>query len=189
MTARSGSSNTLIITGKPSGITTISAGHVTVIVTDKHTALSFWNVHIPGSSHTQYDQAPDVPSVLVFGPYLVRNATLQGSTLAINGDLNTTTTLQVIAPASVKSLTWNGQKVRTERSNGILQAWLSFDVQEPKLPNLKEATWYSADSLPEIQDDFADSDWVDANKTRTQRPYPPLGGKVRLTRFNKKKHD
>ncbi|KAI0821239.1 glycoside hydrolase family 35 protein [Irpex lacteus] len=178
VSARAGASNTLIITGNPSGITTVSAGKVTVIVADKNTALSFWNVRVPDNSHTQYDQAPDVPSVLVFGPYLVRNATVQGSILAINGDLNATTTLQVIAPASVKSVTWNGQNVRVQKSSsGTLQGRLAFNVKAPTLPSLKKAVWSTADSLPEIQPGFDDSDWVDANKTSTPRPYQPQGGK------------
>lgn len=182
VSGRTGSSNTLIITGKASGITSISAGSVTVLVVDKHTALSFWNIRLPSSSHTQYDQAPDVPSVLVFGPYLVRNATLNGAgnTLALQGDLNATTTLDIVAPPTVKTVTWNGQIVKTQKSSiGTLRGQLTFNLEDPELPSLRAADWACADSLPEIQDGFDDSDWVNANKTSTDRPYPPLGGKVR----------
>ncbi|KAI0688987.1 glycoside hydrolase family 35 protein [Cytidiella melzeri] len=183
--ARGGPSNTLIITGTPSSITTVSAGNVTVLIADKHTALSFWNVRLPSSSHTQYDQAPDVPSVLVLGPYLVRNATLDksGSTLAINGDLNATTTLDVIGPSTVKAVTWNGLSVKVEKSQiGTLRGQLGFSLSlsATALPSLKNAVWECADSLPEVQPGFDDSAWVDANKTSTARPYPPLGGKFVL---------
>jgi hypothetical protein len=153
-----------------------------VIIADKHTTLSFWNVRLKSTTHTQYDQAPDVPSVLVFGPYLVRNASLDhtGSTLSLNGDLNSTTTLDIIAPPTVKTVSWNGKGVSVKKSQiGTLQGQLVFDLKPPALPSLKNALWSCTDSLPEVQAGFDDSTWVDANKTSTARPYAPLGGKVR----------
>ncbi|CAL1711293.1 unnamed protein product [Somion occarium] len=183
ITARSGSNGTAIITGSPSGISTVTIGRATVIVADKHTALSFWNVHLPTPNATLYDRAPDVPSVLVIGPYLVRNATLENSNsrLVLHGDLNGTTTMDVVAPPSVKTVTWNGNQVDVQKSNiGTLRGSLRFTLNEPTLPNLKEATWFCTDSLPEIKDGFDDSDWVTANKTTTVRPYQPFGGKFVL---------
>lgn len=182
ISARRGSSSTLVITGKPSGISAVSVGNVTVIIADKHTVLSFWNIRLPSASHTQYDQAPDVPSVLIFGPYLVRNATLDssGSTLVLNGDINATTTLDIVAPPTVKAVTWNGQSVRVQMSRiGTLRGQVTFDLKKPELPDLKAARWRCTDSLPEIEPGFNDSTWVTANKTSTARPYQPLGGNVR----------
>ena len=171
----------LIITGTPKGISTVSFGKTTIFVADKHTALSFWNVYVPAPNAIIYDRAPDVPSVFVFGPYLVRNATLANgeSALALHGDINTTTTLDIVAPSSVKSATWNGQVVQVQKSDiGTLRGTLGFGAKAPTLPNLKTVEWLCADSPPEIQNDFDDKSWVAANKTSTARPYQPLAGKV-----------
>ncbi|KAK7695246.1 hypothetical protein QCA50_002436 [Cerrena zonata] len=181
ISAKAGDNSTTVITGSPSGISTVTIGKTVVLVADKHTALSFWNVHIPGRSATQYDRAPDVPSVLVIGPYLVRGATLENSHLALRGDLNATTTLDVITPSSVNRITWNGAPVNVKKTDiGTLRGTLQFNVQAPTLPNLKEASWFCADSLPEIQPGFDDSKWVTMNKTSTARPYQPQGGKFVL---------
>lgn len=181
ISARSGPNGTLVITGTPSGISVVSLGKTVVFVADKPTALSFWNTHLPSPNATVYDRAPDVPSVLVFGPYLVRNATLTNgnSVLALQGDLNATTTLDVVAPSSVKRVTWNGQNVPVTKSElGTLRGTLNLTVAAPKLPSLKTAKWLCTDSLPEIQSGFDDSQWITANKTSTARPYQPFAGKV-----------
>ncbi len=179
--ASAGPNNTLMITGTPSGISTINGGKTIIIIVDKPTALSFWNVQLPSVNATVYDKAPDVPSVFVFGPYLVRNATLSDSdsVLALHGDINATTTIDVITPPSVKRLTWNGAPVNVQKSNlGTLRGTLPFSAQTPSLPSLKAAKWACTDSLPEIQAGFDDSEWITANKTSTARPYQPFSGKV-----------
>ena len=179
ISAKAGDNNTVVITGTTSGVSTVTAGKTVILVADKHTALSFWNVHIPGRNANQYDRAPDVPSVLVAGPYLVRGATLEGSHLALRGDLNATTTLDLIAPSSVRRVSWNGAPVNVKKTDiGTLRGTLEFNLKAPALPNLKEAEWFCTDSLPEIQAGFDDSQWVTMNKTSTPRPYQPQGGKV-----------
>ncbi|TDL23066.1 putative beta-galactosidase [Rickenella mellea] len=175
------SKGSVIITGTPSGVTTLSFGSTKIIVFDKATALTWWNPRLTGAGKTPYDVAPDVPSVLIGGPYLVRNATQVGSGLALTGDLNVTTTLDVIASTTIKSITWNGKSLKLSRSAfGSLRATLPFGVKTPAVPNLKDATWLCEDSLPEIKDGFDDSSWVTANKTSTLRPLQPTGGKFVL---------
>lgn len=174
------SNGTVAITGKPSGITVVSVGTTNVFVVDKRTAYSAWNVH--HSTTNLYDRSPDAPSVFVFGPYLVRNATLSGNTLALRGDLNATTTLDIVAPKAVRRVTWNGKDVPVRATDiGTIRGTVKFSVAAPKLPSLKSVQWRSTDSLPEIQPGFDDSTWVTANKTSTPRPYQPTGGKVRLS--------
>lgn len=177
----SASNGSISITGSTGGIATVSVGSTRVIIVDKVTALSFWNPRVP-SHASPYDVAPDVPSVLVIGPYLVRTASISGNTLELHGDTNTTTTsLDVVAPSSVKRVTWNGNAVKVQPSNiGTLHGVVSAKVASPKLPDLKKATWACTDSLPEIQDGYDDSAWVTADKTNTSRPFQPFQGKVRL---------
>ena len=163
------------------GVSAVSLGSTVILIADKPTALTFWNVHLPSADATPYDRAPDVPSVLVFGPYLVRNATLEadGTVLALHGDINATTTLDVIAPASVTAVTWNSVPIPVQRSKlGTLRGTLSFSAAAPELPSLRDAKWLCADSFPEIQRGFDDSGWVTANKTSTARTFKPFAGKA-----------
>ncbi|KIP05238.1 glycoside hydrolase family 35 protein [Phlebiopsis gigantea 11061_1 CR5-6] len=183
ISAKSGPNGTVVITGEPSGLSTVSVGKTVVLIAPKDTALTFWNVHLPSTNATLYDRAPDVPSVLVLGPYLVRNASLadNGGVLALHGDLNATTTLRVFAPASVRRVTWNGADVKVTKSPlGALTGTLALNAKAPRLPDLKNAAWSCTDALPEVQDGFDDTQWVVANKTSTARPYQPFAGKYVL---------
>jgi hypothetical protein len=175
------SSGTTRVTGSPSGISVVRFGSTAVIVTDKKTAASFWNPRLSQPVGKNFDVAPDVPSTIVIGPYLVRNATISGSTLQLFGDINATTTIQIIAPKSVTALTWNGQNVALQTSAiGTKSGSLPFTVPKVTLPSLtgSGSAWQCLDSLPEIQPGFDDSTWANANKTTTARPLKPFVGQV-----------
>ncbi len=102
--------------------------------------------------------------------YLVRDASADGNTLHLTGDLNrTTTTLLVLAESHISALTWNGKELSTRRNRwGALQSNLP-DIPEEgatlHLPALKG--WRYIDSLPELADSFDDSNWTKADKTST----------------------
>lgn len=102
-------------------------------------------------------------TVLVQGPYLVRGASLSGSKLAVTGDIINATTLEIFAPKAVKSITWNGKTVRTQRTE---YGSLKGSIAAPKavtLPSFK--SWKSKDSLPERLTNYDDSGaaWVGKN--------------------------
>ncbi|PFH45542.1 glycoside hydrolase family 35 protein [Amanita thiersii Skay4041] len=174
----------VIVSGIPSGISIVSIGNARLIIVDKKTAAGFWAPRLQGiGDHTQYDVSPDVPSVLIHGPYLVRDVAVKGSTLALTGDLNTTTTIDIFAPSQFHSITWNGKVIHVTRSElGSLRG----DVQFPKglggaqVPDLESLQWRCKDSLPELSSDFDDSNWISANKTSTARPQRPFDGKFVL---------
>jgi hypothetical protein len=159
-----------------------------VLFSDTVTAGGFSNPVIPVSTSSanfaHYWQFGSNETVLVGGPYLVRNATVSGSTLALRGDLNASTTLSIIAPTSIKSVTWNGQPV--SKNNGASTKLSSYGgfvgsigysaaVDVPAL-----STWKYANSLPEIASGFDDSSWVLANHTTTNIPYPMYYGDGRI---------
>ncbi|EUC55104.1 glycoside hydrolase family 35 protein [Rhizoctonia solani AG-3 Rhs1AP] len=183
------SSGTALISGFPSssGLTRITVGKTSVWVADKTwLAPRIWQPRVSGTSgNGRYDLSPRTGSVLVFGPYLVRNATIKGSTIAINGDLKsgTTTELEVLAPSSVKSVTFNGKSVKVSKTAlGTLKGSIVTKDLTPKLPSLKTLKWKCTDSLPEVAVKFDDSKWVVATKNSTARPveFQPLGGKTVL---------
>ncbi|KAH9891918.1 glycoside hydrolase superfamily [Cubamyces lactineus] len=122
-------------------------------------------------------------TVLVGGPYLVRNATLEdgGRVLAIRGDLNASVPLAVVAPESVKSVTWNGARVSVRTTGtGMLSGRLNVSpkIKQVKVPQLKG--WKYADSLPEVKDGYDDSNWVVADHTSTNITIPPAFGDGRV---------
>jgi hypothetical protein len=175
------SDGTLGISGKPSGLSSISFGRSKIFVADKQTALSIWNVKLLKDIAIHYDNSPEAPSILVFGPYLVRNATIGnfGTQLVLYGDVNATTTLDIAAPQSIRTVMWNDKKLVAYKTRlGTMRAQVPFDVKAHSLPSLRDASWACTDSLPEIEAGFDDSDWVSANKTETSRPFQPYGGKV-----------
>ncbi|CAK5276447.1 unnamed protein product [Mycena citricolor] len=177
-----GGKGLVTISGTPSGLTFITFGTNKLIVGDKQTVSAFWAPRLSTGS-AQYDLTPETPSVLVSGPYLVRSATAAGSVLALTGDLNATTQLNVWGPQKFTSITWNGTPVPTTSGIGSsLQATLGFPQSLPsaQIPVLQDLAWSCADSLPELQPGFDDSQWVVANKTSTQRPLKPTAGKYVL---------
>ncbi|KAF7345669.1 Glycoside hydrolase family 35 protein [Mycena venus] len=155
-----------------------------VLFADSVTAVTFWAPVIPGTStFGNYWAIGSNTSVLVGGPYLVRNATISGSRLALVGDLNTTAPLTVIVPSTVKSVTWNGASVRltagvtaTGGFTGTLTPRAAVrTVSVPKLTG-----WKFMDSLPEIGPTFDDSTWTVANHTTTNIPFKPYYGDGRI---------
>ena len=169
----------MTITGAPEadGLTIFEFDDVRVIVADKKTAGGFWQAQLEKT----YDISPDVPSVLVHGPHLLRSATVSNGDLNLYGDLNGTTTIDIYGPtANWTHVTWNGQEVDTEESElGTLRTTITFEVNEEEVA-LPELEWVCADSLPELSRDYDDetAEWVEADITNTSRPEKPFFGKV-----------
>ncbi|KAF8601279.1 hypothetical protein BDV93DRAFT_545951 [Ceratobasidium sp. AG-I] len=175
---------TAVISGQPpAGLAKVSFGKTAVWVADKAwLAPRIWAPRVSGlTGNGKYDLSPRTGSVFVFGPYLVRNATVKGSTVAITGDLlsKTTTELEVLAPSTVGSVSWNGKSVKVQKTAwGTLKGSITVADLTPKLPSLKELEWRCTDSLPEVKPTFDDSKWVTAWKTVPGAPrYPVYGGK------------
>ena len=156
-----------------------------VLYSDEDTAATFWAPVVPSgaesihSSFTNYWQLGTNASILVGGPYLVRNASISGTQLALRGDLLTGVRLIVIAPENITSITWNGDPVAADAALTTGSTFVSqiqpknsaSTIVAPRLGN-----WKFADSLPEIQTNFSDGSWTTANHTTTNIPYKPYYG-------------
>ena len=160
-----------------------------VLWADPRTAATFWAPPVVGAPAERavpglgaFWQFGTNETVLVGGPYLVRNATIEGGTLALRGDLNESVMLTVIAPPEVKRVLWNGQEVDAdfgeERAVATGRLTESLSVRGIELPELKD--WAYKDSLPEILPEFDDSKWIVANKTKTYSYQQPLFGDGRV---------
>lgn len=160
-----------------------------VLFSDTDTAATFWSPVLPGNSSSleNYWQFGSNSSVLVGGPYLVRNASITGSELALRGDLNESVRISIIAPPTVTSITWNGQSIGVDASaSSNLTTTGGFVGQLQPTTTLQAITapvlsdWKFADSLPEIQDGFDDGNWTLANHTTTNIPFKPYYGDGRV---------
>ena len=161
-----------------------------ILYSDTDTAGTFWAPEIPTNPSDQfanYRRYGTNTSVLVGGPYLVRNATISGSTLALRGDLYEGVRLIVIAPDTVRAVTWNGIPVSADLAaatvithQGGLTAQISPSVSATGIVTPQLTDWKYADSLPEIGPDYSDTNWAIANHTETNIPFKPYYGDGRI---------
>ncbi|HEY7486780.1 MAG TPA: beta-galactosidase [Streptosporangiaceae bacterium] len=110
--------------------------------------------------------------VLVRGPQLVRSGSYGFGGLALRGDVASGTDLEVYAPAAVRAITWNGDRVATTRrgDDGALTGRLAGPrpVTLPALTN-----WRFRQESPEAQPGFDDGRWRLADKATTNNPTQP----------------
>ncbi|KAF2005169.1 glycoside hydrolase family 35 protein [Amniculicola lignicola CBS 123094] len=142
---------------------------VTVIVADKPSAYLFWAPNLSADPFAPVDK-----SILVQGPYLVRNAAVNGKTLVLTGDISNATTIEIFASKTVKSVTWNGKSIGASRTAyGSIKANIAGTTTKIKLPTL--SSWKVKDTLPERLATYDDSGiaWVDADHTTTPNPTKP----------------
>ncbi|KAG8777856.1 hypothetical protein FRC15_011091 [Serendipita sp. 397] len=178
-TVISGSAN------RSSSIAAISIGKAVVLIADKAVALASWAPRVTsGKGVNYYTPSPQVAGVIITGPYFVRTASLKGSTLTLQGDINTDTTIDIWGPSSIKTVTWNGKTVSVSRNSQLksLRGKLQYNLggNKVKIPDISKGRWKCIDNTPEISASFDDSTWVVANKTTTARPQQPYEGKYVL---------
>ncbi|KAI6030502.1 glycoside hydrolase family 35 protein [Pisolithus orientalis] len=179
-----------LLTGIEGLVTLWDSDQQLVLYSDTATAGTFWSPEIPsndGGDFASYWQFGTNASILVGGPYLVRNATMVGSKLELRGDLDEGVRLTVIAPDNVRMVTWNGFPVSpdvnaasTITTVGGFSADLSPSLSGLGLGLPKLSNWKYADSLPEIQGNFSDVNWTIANHTSTNIPFKPYYGDGRV---------
>ncbi|KAL1986538.1 hypothetical protein VTN96DRAFT_6116 [Rasamsonia emersonii] len=136
-----------------------------IYLLDRNSAYDYWVLDLSGSNN--YSTAE---SVIVKAGYLLRTAQIQGGNLQLTGDINRTTTVEVIsAPTNVSSVSFNGRRLPVQRqpSTGILTAEVEYKPPALHLPDLASLDWKVVDSLPEIQPTYNDSRWTPASNTYT----------------------
>lgn len=156
-----------------------------VLYADSDTAGTWWNPVLPASSgdFPNYWALGTNTSVLVGGPYLVRNATIFESTLKLVGDLETSVRLFVVAPPTVKRITWNGQSVEADAALSNNAVWVGQASTKMTMLSVKPPIlngWKYSNSLPEVLSSYSDSTWAVANHTRTNIQDQPYYGDGRI---------
>ncbi|KAF9696246.1 hypothetical protein EKO04_005856 [Ascochyta lentis] len=152
----------------------VESNIVYVYILDRNEANNYWAI----------DQAPHDSSnpVILKAGYLTRTAKVSGDTLALTGDLNATTPIEVIgAPSTVSKVTFNGKDVSVEASKaGALSGTVELPKADISIPKLNELEWKYIDTLPEIQADYDDSKWKVADLKKTYNSLRPLTTPVSL---------
>ncbi len=145
-----------------------------IYILDRNTAYNFW---VPDFARTDTGlftrTVEETASVIVEAGYLVRSVSIEGTSLHIKGDLNSTASIKVIgAPRSTKSLYFNGQmlSIKTNPVTGEWTSTLQYSAPVLDLPELSSLAWKYLDNLPEIQPSYDDSLWTVANQTTTNNP-------------------
>ena len=136
----------------------------------RNEAYNLWTPLLPNASPVNNYTSPSATEVIIKAGYLIRSAAVSGNTLALTGDLNATVPIEVIgAPKAVSQVTFNGEPVAvtTTATTGALTGTLAFQSPDLNIPNLATLDWKYLDNLPEIQADYDDSAWTDADLTTT----------------------
>jgi hypothetical protein len=146
-----------------------------LLIADEGEAQKFW----------QHELSSAGAAVLVRGPALLReaSASASGSALALTGDTITPSGLEVWAPPSVRTITWNGKAVPVSTTaSGSLRATVPLaGVDAIKLPDIWKGRWLRRPGSPESARDFDDSGWQPAIKTETASISKPPSGLPVLT--------
>jgi hypothetical protein len=108
---------------------------------------------------------------------------VDSTTLALTGDLNGTTPVEIYggAPSGLTSLTFNGQDVDfTTSKEGVVSATVDYPRPKFAVPQLQDLEWKYIDSLPEAQSSYDDSTWQTADLKKTYNTLRPLTTPVSL---------
>ena len=144
---------------------------LTVYMIDRNSAYNYWVLNVPSDSHST--NALSAP--IVNGGYLIRTANIEDGGIHLTGDINATTTLEIIggAPHGCRTLTFNGEKqhFKQDHRRGTLTAHIVYHAPTLDLPNLSTIGWRRLNSLPELSPSYDDSLWTPADLTYTNNTH------------------
>ena len=179
-----------ILSGLGGQATVVDSPTLLVLYIDSTTVATFWAPVIAGQPTDPMKNFWGLgtnQTILVGGPYLVRDACISGNTLTLRGDLKTDAMLTVIAPSNINTVTWNGAIISSSISasstvskHGALVGQLQHPTSLAGVSVPTLSGWMFHDSLPEVNSSFDDSTWVIANHTTTNIPYKPYYGDGRV---------
>lgn len=140
----------------------LQVGNLQVYIVDRNSAYNYW---VPETSSSS--------SIIVNGGYLIRSATVSGHTLNLNGDFNSTTSLEIIGvPKSVSILKVNDAVwLYIKSPQGNWESIIPYIKPILPLPILSKLDWNYIDSLPEIKSSYDDSKWVTADHKTTNNTF------------------
>lgn len=145
-----------------------------IVILSRNEAYNYWTVSTLASGSSYSHHATFSSDLIVHAGYLVRSASILENKIHLSGDVNVTTTIEIIGgtPENISGLTWNGEDTHAKHDrNGFLSGTVFVSTPELQIPDLKSLTWKSIDSLPELQPSYDDSAWTNADHTETNNTY------------------
>ena len=146
------------------------ANNLFVYLLWRNEAYNLWTPLLPSASPADNYTTPSATEVIIKAGYIIRSAAVSGNVLALTGDLNATVPIEVIgAPQAVSQVTFNGEAIPVDSvaATGALAGTLTYQALDLTIPDLATLDWKYLDSLPEIQANYDDSAWIDADLTTT----------------------
>ena len=151
----------------------IAFGRLEIHLVSRNAAYDYWVIGLPASEPTgRFASAARAhEAVIVRAGYLLRTAEIIDNVLHLTGDVNATTSVEVIwTPSRVSQLVFNGKKVRTQTKHGRLVGEIRFESPYISLPGLASLSWRYMDAFPEISGNYNDQAWTVCNHTGSNNP-------------------
>jgi hypothetical protein len=110
--------------------------------------------------------------IIINGPYLVKNTSLDGNVLSISADFNRSTVIEIIgAPLETTKVVVNNDDTRFRIENGSILLTVTYETPRIEIPDLRKLNWAGLDSLPEIGQSYDDSAWTLADQPTSNNSY------------------
>ncbi|WPH04456.1 glycoside hydrolase family 35 protein [Acrodontium crateriforme] len=143
-----------------------------VYILDRNEVYDYWVVDLPDDATSgNYTNANTLNAALILkAGYLLRTVKVADESIALTGDLNATTALEIIGgPPNTRSVSFNGKDLQFKQDHftNSVMATLEFESPQFSIPDLASCGWKTIDTLPEIQSGYDDSAWVSANNPTT----------------------
>ncbi|PHH91341.1 hypothetical protein CDD83_856 [Cordyceps sp. RAO-2017] len=143
-------------------------GDLVIYMLDRNSAYNYWVPVLPKDGSAYGSSLMNPESIIVNGGYLIRSASVSGSTLSLKADFNASTTLEIIGvPKGVSKLQVNGIQLGYTVRSGNWIAKPQIAIPKVAVPDLASLKWHRLDSLPEIQPGYDDSAWPVADLKTT----------------------
>jgi hypothetical protein len=135
-----------------------------------------WVLGIPDgkNANAPYTRT-EYQSAIIKGGYLMRTAVVIEDKMFLTGDLNKTTSIQIIggAPEKLATLNFNGKSLPfTKDESGVVSVTVEMPNFNYVLPDLGSTEWKVVDTLPEIKQDYSDASWTKADLTSSYNDKP-----------------
>ncbi len=151
----------------------VSFKGLTVYLLWRNDVYNYWVLDIPAAAPISNYTSSTKTKVIAKAGYLLRTATVSGSGLYLTGDVNATTSIEIIGglPSGCSSLSFNDKALSITNSTAdSVTASISYTKPKVTVPSLPSLTWKYIDSLPEIQVAYNDSLWILCNQTTSNNP-------------------
>ncbi|KAB8221838.1 beta-galactosidase, domain 2-domain-containing protein [Aspergillus novoparasiticus] len=138
-------------------------------------AYQYWVMDLPAPEPLGLHASPSRTnsSVIVKAGYLLRNASISKNTLHLTGDVNTTSTVELISapPGCCSDMLYNGNRLQNiSNTNGRVSGIVPYIDPKLAIAELESLEWRYFDSLPEVQPTYDDDLWTSCNRTSSNNP-------------------